>query len=314
MSHRFARVAALAAVLSCLPLSRALAQTATPGGPALVAPVPLSPSSAVATGGFVQQTGGVAAGSPTLTVIGPPANYTPQGNPMLVPIGGAPPVISGTAIQVGSFTAAGGPAAAPVGGSSSNLQTGSFTAAGGPSLVPVGGSSSFIQTGSFTDAGGPGLVPVGGTPPSATATAIQTAPPGGSPNVPDPNTIHREPALLFDVTGMTLLGEVRRQLVVYNDGLMHLTETLGASGFQRFELKSIPPERVHDLQVRLWQLGAYSLQDQSIIVADLPLKTLTVFNGATDATAHTFSYWIADLGHAAVDELLEDLIATHFAQ
>ena len=49
-------------------------------------------------------------------------------------------------------------------------------------------------------------------------------------------------------------------------------------------------------------------------MTDVPLNTLTVFNGTTDAQAHTFSYWLANGNYAPVQAAIDAFITQTFDQ
>jgi hypothetical protein len=121
------------------------------------------------------------------------------------------------------------------------------------------------------------------------------------------NVLRREPIVMWDVTGHTLAGPVHGRLVVYNDGVTSVA-SLG-NGDVRTE--TIAPAAAQALRRDLIQAGATSLCDQTN-VTDMPLTTLTMFVGTTDAQAHTFSYWIANSGYAAVQAEIDEFLATHF--
>jgi len=120
------------------------------------------------------------------------------------------------------------------------------------------------------------------------------------------NTQRREPIVMWDVTGNTVAGPVHGQLVVYNDGV-----TSVSSGNGGVRTEAVAPAVVQALRGDLIQAGATTLCDQKQ-VTDMPLTTLTMFVGSTDAQAHTFSYWVANNGYAAVQAEIDDFLATHF--
>jgi hypothetical protein len=121
------------------------------------------------------------------------------------------------------------------------------------------------------------------------------------------NVVRREPIVMWDVTGHNLAGPVHGRLVVYNDGVTSVS-SLG-NGDVRSE--TIAPALAQALRRDLIQAGATTLCDQTN-ATDMPLTTLTMFVGNTDAQAHTFSYWVANNGYAAIQAEIDDLLATHF--
>jgi hypothetical protein len=126
-----------------------------------------------------------------------------------------------------------------------------------------------------------------------------------------PNVLSNEPVVMFEVSGATLVGEVHRQLTVYGNGRATLSEKIG-SGFSRVATTMTSVEDVNDLRLRLAANGAFMACDQEFLVLDVPLRTLTVFDGETDARAHTVSYWINSDMYAGLDEALEQFITGHF--
>ena len=121
------------------------------------------------------------------------------------------------------------------------------------------------------------------------------------------NVQRREPIVMWDVTGYTLGGSlVHGRLVVYNDGV-----TSVSSGNGDVRTEGVAPAVVQGLRRALIQAGAMTLCDQAY-VTDMPLTTLTMFEGSTEAQAHTFSYWEANGGYAAVEAEINGFLTTHF--
>ena len=121
------------------------------------------------------------------------------------------------------------------------------------------------------------------------------------------NVQRREPIVMWDVTGYTLAGTlVHGRLVVYNDGVASVS-----SGNGDVRTEAVAPAAAQALRGDLIQAGATTLCDQKQ-VTDTPLTTLTMFVGSTDAQAHTFSYWVASNGYAAIQAEIDDFLATHF--
>ena len=120
------------------------------------------------------------------------------------------------------------------------------------------------------------------------------------------------PLVVYDVTGFTLGGPVDLSLVVYDDGTAKLSSASAAPGQGKSSLVVLSQQEVLAFAQSLLQAGSFQTCDQPLVAADVPLKTLSVFRGATDAKAHTFSWWI-DVGpHATFEQLAGDFIATNF--
>ncbi len=126
-----------------------------------------------------------------------------------------------------------------------------------------------------------------------------------------PNKVAVEPVVLYDVTGSTLAGPYHQHLTVYGNGFATLARDPVVGG-SVVETVFLPPADVAQLRTDLAALGAASLCDIPTPVSDVPLNTVTVLSGGTDARAHTFSFFLAIKQHGAVKTLLETFIATHF--
>ncbi|MBK8179679.1 MAG: hypothetical protein IPK67_12490 [Planctomycetes bacterium] len=125
------------------------------------------------------------------------------------------------------------------------------------------------------------------------------------------NTILREPVLVYEYAGSTLVAQIDRTLYVYGDGSLKLAEA-EADSLGRCLRAQTTPREVALLRQALFDAGAMGLCDDARRVMDVPLNTLTLFNGAQDARAHTFSYWIGDGNYEAVDGLIQQFIVDKF--
>ena len=134
---------------------------------------------------------------------------------------------------------------------------------------------------------------------------------------PDANPLRHEPVLVLDVTGTTLLGIVHRHLAVYNDGYATL------SAFERGSFRALPTQAyartafatestVAQLRQALGRAGAFALEDQRGFVTDVPLTTVTIFRGGTNAVAHTYSYWLPTGDYGGADAIVHTFLADHF--
>jgi hypothetical protein len=132
------------------------------------------------------------------------------------------------------------------------------------------------------------------------------------------NSIRHEPLLLFEQSGGTLLGPVYRNLTVYSDGRATLTQDVSAvfdaeaTTDTKVASVSLSPNNVAALWTILVDAGAFTLCDADAQVFDAPLNTVTIFDGRTDADAHTYSYWIGTGDHAIVDTVISHFIAMQF--
>ena len=119
-----------------------------------------------------------------------------------------------------------------------------------------------------------------------------------------------EPVLNFDVTGSTLLGPIHLRLTVYNNGLITASQC-GLNGSNSAGTTVTSPAQVAQLRKDLIEAGGMTLPDQSLIVADLPLTTVTVFRGSTNSRSHTFSYWASFAEYAPIAQIINDFSAAN---
>jgi len=126
------------------------------------------------------------------------------------------------------------------------------------------------------------------------------------------NSVKQEPVLNFDVTGATFAGAFHSRVTVYNNGLGTRSKLQPVFGTEEVETVFLSPATVAQLQSDLIAAGAFKLCDLLQSTADIPLTTVTVFQGTTDARAHTYSYFFPVKGHAVVDQIIGDFIDAHF--
>lgn len=127
--------------------------------------------------------------------------------------------------------------------------------------------------------------------------------------------IVREPTLIHDVTGSTLIGPFHQNLVVYNDGLVSFaaaSQIIGGGGDGQACTAFIPASEVAELTKALADAGAATLPDRFAFVADLPLTTVTFMKPATDTKAHTFSFFFGPGGYQQVQTIVNTFIQKHF--
>lgn len=147
---------------------------------------------------------------------------------------------------------------------------------------------------------------------------VQSAPTQLPPSAPlEPtqtccNSILHEPFLVYDVAGSTLAGPVFRHLVVYDDGHAMLAAAADATHPGGVATAQLTRAEVQALRNALVIQGAWSHCDDDAQVSDVPVKTVTVLQGTTNAIAHSYSYRIATAGLAGVEQRIEMLIALKF--
>lgn len=134
------------------------------------------------------------------------------------------------------------------------------------------------------------------------------------------NAIKMEPVVNVDVTGSTLVGPTHFRFTAYNNGLVTVSrasligianESSGSFPFADADTIIVSPGAIDQLSKDLRAAGAFSLCDQNISTADIPLTTVTVFRGATNAMAHTYSYWAAFGEHADAALVINDFVQEH---
>ena len=134
----------------------------------------------------------------------------------------------------------------------------------------------------------------------------------GPVGTPVPNTIKREPVLVYDLSGTTLVGEYHTNVVVYNDGF---------TVFSRRDVTVFPePDVVEDvatgfatqnqvktLVAQLTELGAAHEIDADFAFFDVPLATVTFFpKAAPRARANTYSF--SSIGTSGVEDAIDNFV------
>lgn len=128
----------------------------------------------------------------------------------------------------------------------------------------------------------------------------------------DSNPIAHEPVVLYEVTGGTFLGPYDLGLTVYADGQARLSSAVMFGEQPRVKVINVGAEAATGLAQDLLHAGAFEQQDQMATVTDVPLNTLTVFAGATESRAHTYSWWIPAGKNQAAPAVLHAFINAHF--
>jgi hypothetical protein len=129
------------------------------------------------------------------------------------------------------------------------------------------------------------------------------------------NIHNREPVLIFETSGYTLTGAMHRHLAVYTDGTASISVLSGLPG--EFEgdadFTNVPLSAVEQLRQNLITMGADRLQDQKLLVQDVPLRTVTFFKRpGPNAKSHTFNYYLAFDSWAGVHLVIDDFISQWF--
>jgi hypothetical protein len=131
---------------------------------------------------------------------------------------------------------------------------------------------------------------------------------------PECENIHvHEPRLVYEVSGSTLSGQIDRTLIVYGDGSLKLASAMPNEPGACKTLQ-VAPEVVSKLYNGLVAAGALFQCDDSQVVVDMPLHTVTLLSGTSEMRGRTFSYWDVDSGYRQIDTLLEQFVAQHFSE
>ncbi|MBK7875979.1 MAG: hypothetical protein IPJ77_09535 [Planctomycetes bacterium] len=149
------------------------------------------------------------------------------------------------------------------------------------------------------------------------APSMQSTAPAGSATQLTPipgccNTFLHEPLLVYDVAGSTIAGPTYAHLVVYDDGHAFIAATTAASDPGRAATSVLSRSEVQALKNALVAQGAYAQCDDTQLMSDVPLTTVTVLNGTTNGVARSFSYQQPNASQAGIELRIRDLIAQHF--
>lgn len=119
----------------------------------------------------------------------------------------------------------------------------------------------------------------------------------------------REPTLIYDVTGSTILGPIHTSLIVYNDGYVSYSK------FESFALepeefihKLVPDVIVKRLTNDLRDAGIMNLQDSVSMAVDVPVTTVTYMRPQINANAHTYSHDSVTVGQLEVVFIIAEFI------
>ena len=165
------------------------------------------------------------------------------------------------------------------------------------------------------------LLPLFAAPVGLALLLVATAGPatsqgGGSVVTPGGGSTPFEPILIHDVVGGTLTGTVHTHLTIYNNGFATVAKlhdsVLTGSVEKDVATAALTPAEVQQLRLDLRASSASTLPDQPAWGADVPLSTMTVLRGGTDALAHTFSYQFASGAYDAPAAVVQGLMEQHF--
>lgn len=145
--------------------------------------------------------------------------------------------------------------------------------------------------------------------PVDTTIAQQTLPGPGTPvSLLPENPVKCEPLLLFDQSADAWYMPRHTALAVYNDGLVNFARTGYGDHPPVVWSERIPKRNVHELWKDLVSIGVFTLEDQAMVPTDTPASTVTVFHGATEAVAHTFTFFLPQGRYGDVLRIIETFI------
>ncbi|MDA1263580.1 MAG: hypothetical protein O2816_00715 [Planctomycetota bacterium] len=129
----------------------------------------------------------------------------------------------------------------------------------------------------------------------------------GPPEIVDPVPMY--PVISYDVSGHAFWGPVAQHLVIYSNGRAQLSHAVGYGQAPYAFAAYLDPALVQRVLAQLQDL-AY-LPDESWEIADLPLQTLTTFDGQFGRST---SWWGGFEGHGDIEDVLAGLIEEVFPQ
>ena len=140
-----------------------------------------------------------------------------------------------------------------------------------------------------------------------TSAPVSAAAPAACPDIYEHQT-----TLVYEVNGGTIAGRFDRELVLYGDGSARLSSTQVGGGASKCQMTVVSTETVGKLLAGLTTAGAPALCDDPSFVTDMPLSTLTLMRATTDASAHTYSWWVGQGAYGPVEDILQNFVATTF--
>ncbi len=145
------------------------------------------------------------------------------------------------------------------------------------------------------------------------ASSAMAAPQSGSSIIAIPPVLpffDREPIVNLDVTGSTLLGAFHSRMTVYSDGLVTGSDCGGFSGSNSAGTASATKNEASMLHRRLLAAGGLTLPDNGLLVSDVPLTTVTVWD-KNSKKSNTFSFFVGGGQYSTILQILNDFAAKH---
>ena len=135
---------------------------------------------------------------------------------------------------------------------------------------------------------------------------------GVVPGDPENNLWLCEPVFIFDCSGVTKFGRTHKNLLVYNNGLVSLAESDG-NGVSSSQSRIVPQDEVERFLNAMESHGAWKLTDQPTFRPGNAMRSVTIFEGTTEARAHSFNYCECRLEYQALEEAVNRFIRGVFA-
>lgn len=120
-----------------------------------------------------------------------------------------------------------------------------------------------------------------------------------------------EPLFIFDCSGVAKTSRTHQSLIIYNNGLSTVAHFDGDKPVRNVA-KVIPIPEIRKFYDKVKGLGAWTIVDQELARRGSPMRSVTLFEGATDAKAHTFNYFNPVGRFLLVEEAVQEYIRKHF--
>lgn len=118
----------------------------------------------------------------------------------------------------------------------------------------------------------------------------------------------RQPVLIHDISGSTLLGSVQSTTIVWSDGSVSYSSNSYKSD-PVVDTWTLSDSAYEGLLQGMMDSDAWILPDQWPQATDIPVHTVTVLDPTSDASAHTFSFWIKHGEYEGIGTILDRLSA-----
>jgi hypothetical protein len=100
------------------------------------------------------------------------------------------------------------------------------------------------------------------------------------------------------------MGPVDLLVVVHGKGRVRLTD-FSEAGLPQGGFANVDPGAVSDLMLDLEHYGAWIECDESGMVTDVPLNTITLLKPGTNARSHTHTWWLPGGANGVIEARIE---------